>query len=84
MIVIPSVWYASRVETNINTIQLDIHEIKNTTKELTKTTIKNTDRLDHIEKSVHYLTQRIDNRLDSEEKKFSKEREKGNGNQLIK
>ena len=75
MIVIPSVWYASRVETNINTIQSDILEIKKTTKELTKTTIKNTDRLDHIEKSVHYLTHRIDNRFDSEEKKFTKDRE---------
>ncbi len=77
-IVIPSVWYASRVETNIKVIKSDVREIKVLTNELTKATIKNTDRIDHVEKTMSYLTNRIDSRYDSKQKTQSLDKNKQN------
>lgn len=55
-VVIPVVWFASSLNTNVGTLQSDVKEIKATTAELISNSVKNSQRLDGMEKSISEIS----------------------------
>ena len=51
-VVVPSIWFASGLNTKVTNLKEDVIEIKQTTKDMVETSIKNTNRLNHIEKDL--------------------------------
>ena len=58
---VPSIWFASKMDTNVKNIENDVREVKQTTRNLVETTIKNTSKIDNVEKSLLNLTQQVEN-----------------------
>ena len=51
-VVIPVVWFASSLNTNVETLQSDVKEVKDKTAELVSNSVKHSQRLDGLERSV--------------------------------
>ena len=59
-VVVPSIWFASGLNTKVTNLKEDVIEIKQTTKNMVATSIKNTNRLKHIEKDLDEVKNKID------------------------
>lgn len=59
-VVVPSIWFASGLNTKVTNLKEDVVEIKQTTKNMVATSIKNTNRLKHIEKDLDEVKNKID------------------------
>lgn len=64
-VVAPSVWFASGLNKEVTNLKEDVIYIKQTSKNIVETSIKNTNRLDYIEKDLDEVKNKIDrnNRL---------------------
>lgn len=58
-IVLPVVWFASSLNTNVENLQGNVNDIKDTTEELVNNSIKHSQRLDGLEKSVSEINHNI-------------------------
>ena len=58
-VVVPSIWFASGLDTKVTNLKEDVMEIKQTTKNMVETSIKNTNRLKHIEKDLDEVKSKI-------------------------
>lgn len=53
---VPSIWFASKMDSKVGNIENEVSEIKQTTKNLTETSIKNSSKIEVIEKSLDRIT----------------------------
>lgn len=58
-IVLPVVWFASSLNTNVETLQGNVKDIKDTTEELVNNSVKHSQRLDGLEKSVSEISRNL-------------------------
>lgn len=54
----PTIWFASKMSTKVDNIETAVHEIKQTTESLTSATIRNTSKIENIEKFLSTLDSR--------------------------
>ena len=59
-VIVPSIWFASGLNTKVTNLKEDVIEIKQATKDMAGTSIKNTSRLNHIEKDLDEVKNKID------------------------
>jgi len=59
IVVIPVVWFASSLNTNVETLQGDVRDVKDKTAELVSNSVKHSQRLDGLEKSVSEIGQNL-------------------------
>ena len=59
-VVVPSIWFASGLNTKVTNLKEDVTEIKQATKNIVETSIKNTNRLNHIEKDLDEVKHKIE------------------------
>lgn len=52
LFILPFSWYLSKLDSNVDNLKTDVHDVKSKTDELARTTIRQGERLDAIEKSV--------------------------------
>lgn len=52
-VVLPVVWYASKLDSRVDTLKVDVTEIKQRTEELVKNSVQHDGRLDLLEKTVN-------------------------------
>jgi len=57
---VPSVWFASRLDTNVENLKENVVEIKQTTKQLVETSIYNSNRVSSLEKDVSNINKQVD------------------------
>lgn len=50
--ILPAVWYASKLDSNVDTLKTDVRDVKQRTEELVKNSIQHGERLDSLEKST--------------------------------
>mgnify|MGYP001147441028 CR=1 FL=1 len=50
--VLPIVWYASKVDSNVDSLQVDVRDVKQRTEELVKDSIQQRGRLDNLERTI--------------------------------
>lgn len=56
----PSVWFASRLDTNVENLKENVAEIKQTTKKLVETSINNLNRVSSLEKDVSNINKQVE------------------------
>lgn len=51
-VVLPIVWYASKLDSNVDTLKTDVRDVKQRTEELANNSVQHDERLDGLEKSI--------------------------------
>lgn len=51
-VVLPIVWYASKLDSNVDALKTDVRDVKQKTDELVKNSIQQGERLDSLEQSI--------------------------------
>jgi hypothetical protein len=57
-VVLPVVWYASKLDSNVDALKTDVRDVKQKTEELVKNSIKQGERLDGLERSINRSSER--------------------------
>lgn len=51
-VVLPAVWYLSKLDTNVDTLKSDVREVKQRTEGLERSAIRQDERIGHLEKGL--------------------------------
>ena len=58
-IVLPIIWFASSINTNVSILQDDVKDVKNKTEELVVNSVKNSQRLNSLESNISTINKQL-------------------------
>ncbi len=52
LVIVPTVWFCSKIDTNVTDLKADVKEIKSKIEKLTENSISHTSKIEHLEKTA--------------------------------